>query len=199
MGAEAYPLYWPDGWKRTTAYRKKSAFKIAGFGKARDLLLAEAKRMGGASIVLSTNVSLRNDGLPYANQREPGDPGVAIYFFYKKKQMSFACDAYRTVRENAYAIAKTIEALRGIERWGASDMMERAFTGFTALPAAVPEKRHWREVLGLDPLDRLDPQDISYRYQQRAKARHPDVPGGSHEAMQELNAAREEALKAVRG
>ena len=124
--AEAFPLYWPEGWKRT-AYRRTSAFKIAAFGKARDLLLAEIKRMGGTSIVLSTNISLRNDGLPYAGQRNPDDPGVAVYFLYKKRQMSFACDAYRKVEENAYAIAKTIEALRGIERWGASDMMERAY------------------------------------------------------------------------
>jgi len=142
--AEAYPLYWPEGWKRTE-YRRGSAFKIAAFGKARDLLLAEIRRMGGSNIVLSTNISLRNDGLPYAGQRNPYDPGVAVYFLHKKRQMSFACDAYRKVEENAYAIAKTIEALRGIERWGASDMMERAFSGFKALSAAT--SRAWWDVL----------------------------------------------------
>ena len=89
--------------------------------------------MGGSGVILSTNIPLRNDGLPYANSREPNDPGVAVYFQHKKREMCFACDAFKTVRENAYSIGKTIEALRGIERWGASDMMERAFRGFAAL------------------------------------------------------------------
>ena len=31
-------------------------------------------------------------------------------------------------------LAKSIEAMRGIERWGPSQMMERTFTGFAALP-----------------------------------------------------------------
>jgi hypothetical protein len=68
--------------------------------------------MGGSGVILSTNIALRNDGLPYANSREPNDPGVAVYFRYGKREMCFACDAYTTVRENAYAIAKSIEALR---------------------------------------------------------------------------------------
>jgi hypothetical protein len=76
--------------------------------------------MGGTGVILSTNIPLRNDGLPYANSREPNDPGVAVYFRYQKRDLCFACDAYTSVRENAYAIAKTVEALRGIERWGAS-------------------------------------------------------------------------------
>ena len=188
--AEAYPLYWPEGWKRTS-YRKNSAFKIAAFGKARDFLLAEVRRMGGRSIVLSTNISLRNDGLPYAGQRNPDDPGVAVYFLYKQKQMSFACDAYRKVEENAYAIAKTIEALRGIERWGASDMMERAFRGFTALPADVPA-REWWDVLEVRREASRDVIDANYR--RLAHDRHPDL-GGSHEEMSQLNAARDAAYK----
>ena len=44
------------------------------------------------------------------------------------------------------AIAKTIEALRGINRWGTGDMMEAAFKGFSALPAPDTNKP-WREVL----------------------------------------------------
>lgn len=189
MSAQAFPLYWPEGWKRTT-YRKNSAFKIAHFGKARDLLLAEVRRMGGTSVVLSTNISLRNDGLPYANQRNPDDPGVAVYFLYKKKQMSFACDAYRKVEENAYAIAKTIEALRGIERWGASDMMERAFRGFAALGDGT--KKSWREVMGFEPNSHPSPGQIEDVFKLLARTHHPDA-GGSAERFREVVAAREEA------
>ena len=135
---EAFPLTWPQGWKRV-ARRTRSRFEVSGFGRARDFLLAEVKRMGGSGVILSTNIPLRPDGLPYANSREPNDPGVAVYFRYGKREMCFACDAFVSVRENAYSIGKTIEALRGIERWGASDMMERAFRGFAALAATSQE------------------------------------------------------------
>jgi hypothetical protein len=76
---EAYPLSWPDGWKRVP-YRTRSRFKVSGFGRTRDRLLTEIVRMGGSKVVLSTNIPLRNDGPPYANTREPSDPGVAVYF-----------------------------------------------------------------------------------------------------------------------
>ena len=191
---EAYPLTWPDGWKRV-ARRQRSRFEVSGFGKARDFLLAEVKRMGGSGVILSTNIPLRLDGLPYANSREPNDPGVAVYFRYGKREMCFACDAFVTVRENAYAIAKTVEALRGIERWGASDMMERAFRGFAALAATSHED--WTTVLecGAD----ADAYTICARYRTLARSAHPDVAGGSHEAMARLNQARESALAATGG
>lgn len=48
--------------------------------------------------------------------------------------MCFACEKWQDVYGNIYAIGKTIEALRGIERWGTGDMVEQAFTGFVALP-----------------------------------------------------------------
>jgi hypothetical protein len=188
---EAYPLTWPDGWKRVSR-RTRSRFEVSGFGKARDFLLAEIRRMGGSGVILSTNIALRNDGLPYANSREPQDPGVAVYFRYQKREMCFACDAYVTVRENAYAVAKTIEALRGIERWGASDMMERAFRGFAALAATSQED--WWEVL--ECLPDADSDTINSQYRARARAAHPDA-GGSHAGMSRLNAARDSALARV--
>lgn len=193
MSASAYPLHWPEGWKRATS-RHRSAFGIDGFGKARDFLLAEIRRLGGRNVVLSSNISLRLDGLPYANQREPDDPGIAVYFTYKNEQMCFACDRWRTVKENAYAIGKSIEAMRGIERWGSSQMMERTFTGFAALPEKA--SRRWRDVLGLDDSN-MTRAIIESQYRRLALQRHPDMQGGSHEAMAELNAARQQALDEV--
>lgn len=192
---EAFPLSWPDGWKRV-ARRTRSRFEVSGFGRARDFLLAEIRRMGGTGVILSTNIPLRLDGLPYANSREPNDPGVAVYFRYGKRDMCFACDAYVTVRENAYAVAKTIEALRGIERWGASDMMERAFRGFAALAATSESAEDWTTVLQCSADATVDTINVQYRA--RARAAHPDVAGGSHEMMARLNQARESALTAAR-
>lgn len=49
---------------------------------------------------------------------------------------SLACDVFREVRLNLHAIGLTVEAMRQMERCGASTMLERAFRGFqAALPA----------------------------------------------------------------
>lgn len=186
---ESFPLYWPEGWKRTASWnRSHSRFKT-GFASARDFVIAEIKRLGGTKVILSTNIRLRGDGLPYASEREPDDGGAAVYFVYKNAQMCFACDRYKTVKENLTAIGKTIEALRGMERWGASDMMERAFRGFTALPSMAG--RDWWDVLQV----RRDSsrETIESNYRSLAQIKHPDR-GGSHEAMTELNKARVAAL-----
>ncbi|MDH4163301.1 MAG: J domain-containing protein [Nitrospirota bacterium] len=191
---DAYPLQWPAGWKRTTSYqRRTSKFADKSFAVARDYLMAELKRFGATNIILSTN-----DGLPYSGYRQPDDTGVAVYFQKSqgwdkpKKSMVFACDQWRKIEENIYAIFKTIEALRGIERWGSSDLMERSFTGFTALPPAPPAKRDWWDVLGVPR--HSSKEHIKARYRELAAVNHPDF-GGSHEAMTLLNRAYEEAMR----
>lgn len=190
MSAEAYPLYWPEGWKRTLN-PELSRFKT-GFGAARVKLSAEIQRMGGTGVIISTNVPLRNDGMPRASAPEPRDAGVAVYFRYKGKDMVFACDKFRYSRENIYAIAMTIDALRGIERWGASDMMERAFSGFKALESSTG--REWWQVLNVSQNSSKEIIDASFRVMLRKC--HPDA-GGSHEAMTELNQARDKAMRYI--
>jgi hypothetical protein len=146
MSETAYPLQWPAGRPRTVYHRRETGKFDVSFARARDNIISEVKLLCGGRwgaephTVISTNVALRRDGLPLAGQRAPDDPGVAVYFVYKKRQMSFACDRWLKIEHNMQAIAKTIEALRGIARWGTGDMLEAAFTGFTALPP--PSTRH---------------------------------------------------------
>lgn len=183
---EAYPLKWPDNKTRTRS-RENARFKVS-FAKARDDLFDELERLGARSVVLSTNVELRGDGKPYANQKNPEDPGSAIYFQYKGKSMCFACDRWRKVEDNIQAVHHTIEALRGIARWGTGDMLQAAFDGFQALPPPCAEsKREWWNVLGVDRDASISAIEVSYRI--RAKDCHPDKDGGSHDQMAELNAA----------
>lgn len=192
--AEAFPLHWPEGWPRTKN-PQSSRFDVS-FVACRDGLFHEISRMGGRYPVLSTNVELRRDGLPYANQPTPADSGVAVYFERKGKQMVFACDRWRLVKDNIRAIQKTIEAMRGIERWGASDMLERAFSAFEALPAPGKATRTWREVLGFVPDFYPDQAEIESAYRAKAKRAHPDA-GGSAEQFNELQQARVDGLKAM--
>lgn len=154
----------------------------------------ELRRIGARYVVLSSNLTLRQDGLPYANQRQPEDPGVAVYFQWHGKQMTFACDRWSKVEDNVRAIGKTVEALRGIERWGASDMMERAFSAFEALPppGGVVTLSCW-DILGLEP--GADRAAIERAYRDQAKAAHPDR-GGTREEWDRLRDAYEQALAA---
>jgi hypothetical protein len=187
---EAYPLYWPEGQPRSSN-RVTSQFKT-GFGKARQFLMWEIGRMGGRQIILSTNVPLnKTDGLPRANFT-PSDPAVAVYFKRKGKDMAFACDKYHTVTENMQAIAKTIEALRGIERWGTSDMMERAYRGFTDLPEKATQA--WRYDLGFGEEQTVTPDDVQSAFRQLSHKYHPDK-GGDPEKWHGLCLARENALR----
>lgn len=202
MTAEAYPLQWPSGRKRTERWHRENAKFDVTFARARDNIVAEVTRLAGKypdpQIVISTNIALRRDGLPLAGQRQPEDPGVAVYFLYKKRAMSFACDRWHKIEHNMQAIAKTIEALRGIARWGTGDMLEAAFTGFTALPppsggpAASPAaQRTWRDVFGTGVRTRADLQEV---YRRLVGAYHPDR-GGDPAKMAELNAARDAAAR----
>jgi len=190
---EAFPLSWPRGWPRTKN-PSRSRFDVP-FTSARDGLMEQIRLLGGRLPVLSSDLELRRDGLPYANQREPADKGVAVYFEWKGQPRVFACDRWDRIKDNIRALEKTIEAIRGIERWGASDMLERAFTGFTALPSPGA-KRSWREVLGFERASNPDREGIELAFRSKAKRAHPDA-GGSTEAMAELNAARAEALQEV--
>lgn len=187
--AEAFPLYWPEGWPRARS-RHNSPFR-QGFGQAREFLFAEIRRMGGQRVVLSTNVPLRNDGLPRANMPNPSDPGAAAYFRYKTHDLVFACDRWRLCTDNVYAIAKTIEAMRGIERWGASELLERAFTGFKALPEKGSQS--WRSILGIPQEHLVNRQVIEDRFRELAKRLHTDIAGDTpenREKFQQLLEAR---------
>lgn len=186
MTAEAYPLAWPAGWK-LTRYPRRSRFRVT-FGAARDELVREIKRLRGSYIVLSTNVPLRRDGLPYASFREPEKPGVAVYFMRDGRQMVFACDKWDRVQDNIRAISKTIAAIRGMEAWGASEMMERTFKAFEELPAP---KTCW-DILNVKPGS--SPEDITRAYHTAAMKAHPDH-GGNGVEMMAINNARDECVR----
>lgn len=196
---EAYPLYWPEGRPRTSQWSREASRFETGFARARDAVLRELELLIGrhsfkaAGVIISTNIALRRDGLPLANQRQPDDVGVAVYFTYRKRQMCLACDRWKKIEDNMWAIAKTIDALRGIARWGTGDMMEAAFRGFAALPAPGASE-HWRDVLGFGANEPVTLATVKEMYRRHAHLAHPDK-GGTHEKMSRVNRAWTEAQK----
>jgi hypothetical protein len=204
--ASAYPLGWPDGWPRTPPDQRKTSNPFTGmtFDRARRLIVRELKSLNATDPVLSMNVPLRGDGEPRADaaRYRVDDPGVAIYFTLKGKQMTMAQDRYWDIHANLRSLGLAIEAMRQLERHGGGTMMERAFAGFAALPppGGAVFKRPWWQVLGYsnDAEDRrlLSVEEVTARYRTLVKQRHPDN-GGSAEAFTELTEARDEAVRAL--
>lgn len=203
-----YPLQWPVGWKRTAEHRRESGrFTTKRYSnrqepvtvsEAVDRLLAELQRMAIAErdVIISTNVEPTLSGRPRSGERKPQDPGAAVYWRDMGKDRCMAIDRYTEVAQNIAALAATIEAMRAIERHGGAAILDRAFTGFTALPPPIVAgmKRPWREVLGFPPEATVNVDMLSARYRARASQEHPDK-GGDPVKMAELNAARDEALQ----
>ncbi len=196
-----FPLQWPEGWKRTQGHRRKDAqFKTHG----RDLtvtdgverVLGELERLSVRQddVIVSTNVRTRLDGLPRSGEPKPSDPGVCVYWQKNDKEpmRCMAVDQYTEVADNLAAIAATLAAMRAIERHGGAAILDRAFTGFTALPPPTAGRRDWWTVLGLQ--QSATPHQIEQAHRELRSRWHPDRPGGDEARMAEINAARDQAL-----
>lgn len=197
----AFPLSWPDGMPRTRN-PKRSPFGDRTLEAALSVLDGELRRMKASHVLRSSNLPLRRDGLPYSTAVPGRDHGFAVYFRRRDQAHVIACDTYNNIRDNVYAIAKTIENLRAIERYGSASLADQAFSAFRALPSAGdagPKVRHWREILGV-PAD-LDREGqlllAEVRYKRAVRDAHPDR-GGDTDTMEELNGAIARAREELR-
>jgi hypothetical protein len=106
----------------------------------------------------------------------------------------FACDKYDVVRDNFTAIAKTLEALRGIERWGAGELMDRAYSGFAQLPAKASEGEDCWMVLLIPPMS----DERTIRLSHRDLIRNLHATGADSDSFARVNIARDNALAALK-
>lgn len=200
--ADAYPLAWPVGWKRS-AYRtgakfstsKNSADKLKKKLTIRDgqrRVLDELGRMNVDLASVTISMSIKPHLLD-GQGSNAGDPGVAVYWTQKKQPRVMAVDRYHTIADNLAALAATLEAMRAIERHGGAVVMDRAFEGFAALPAPTP-KREWWDVLGVRSDASME--QIKEAWRIGVAKCHPDKPGGSHDAVAAINTARDAGLAA---
>jgi len=208
---QRYPLTWPAGWARTLSGRKAANFskrktthhrndttgatwtkthtESLTIGDGLERLEGELKRLGARDVIISSNLRLRQDGFPLANQAAMlADPGIAVYFTIGGKKTVLACDRWRSAADNMAAIAGHIDAIRMQQRYGVGTL-EQAFAGFAQLPAPVAVDP-W-PVLGISPT--RDRDEIERAYHKWARTLHPDA-GGNPDAMAQLNIARDAAL-----
>ena len=187
----ASPLSWPLARKRTPASERKRAPFGTRAGQrwgTRGLTVHEATRrvldqldgytrvgrpyrVPSDTIVISTNLALRLDGLPRSNQKAPEDPGVAVYFELDGQPVCLPCDTYTTVPGNLAAVAGHIEADRRQERYGVGTVADR-FASFLALPEQGTATG-WRDRLGVGVSATV--AEVRAAYKARMHAAHPDT------------------------
>lgn len=203
VGVTPFPLYWPVGWKRTNAGLRR----WSNFGKSRKAMaftvysevqnvLAELDRLGARNAVISSNLRLRQDGIPASNQGRPNDPGIAVWFELRDEQGHWhvlACDCWLKPEENLRAIAKHIDALRGQERWGVGSLAQ-AFRGYQALPETAGGMPWWT-TLGVHQDATQD--EIRTAFRKKAHEAHPDK-GGDRAKWDELQEAYRQATSVVK-
>lgn len=198
----SYPLTWPRQVPRSTT-RAWGSFDATPGSVLKELLAAIDRLSLGTrsrphtirhSVIISSNARLNRDGSTNAADldRNLDDPGAAVYFPIDGVTTCIAIDRYDRIWKNLRAVQRTLEAFHLIQRHGGSGLLKQAFTGFMALPAPgdVQARTCW-EVLGIASTKSKASIDEAWR--ERAKACHPDRPGGSHDAMSELNTARDQA------
>lgn len=190
---DAYPLQWPAGWPRSAA-PQRSQFGDFTFERMRREVLRELGLLKATDVIISSNLKLRQDGFPYSGQRQPDDVGIAVYFKLNGEDQCIPCDKWHRIEDNLRAVVKTIEALRGVERWGAKEMVNAAFRGFKALPESVIvtpyTARPWHEVLEVSPT--ASREVVRAAYKQHLLKHHPDH-GGTQAGFEEVQRAYRES------
>ena len=184
---QAFPLQWPDFIPRSTR-RETGQFKTslpAALENVRRSLRLFGSDSGKptSAVVLSSNVTLGHE--------KPADPGIAVWFKWDGEQRCIPVDRYASPAANLQAIHHILEARRVELRHGTLALVRASMRGFQAL--AAPGRTPWWEVLGLAATASSEEIEIAFR--RLARERHPDIAGGSHELMADLNRARDEGVR----
>lgn len=208
------PLTWPESWPRVLPMRRQRARFDTGLAISIKEIQDSLRLMAAKQIRVTSDLPVKSNGMPYATPKEPEDPGVAVWWVnIAGQERVIACDRWDSVRDNMQAINASLKALRGLERWGASEIVKRAFAGFAALPAGSGEDvnaapvprpaRPWRDVLGVKGgwLNSAPPEAVlayaKTRHRDLMREAHPDV-GGSTDMALELNTALDAAENELR-
>lgn len=129
------PVVWP-GKATPTWQRKRPQFKTV-WSRALNLLAREVGMLRGKNVQIAVDVEdrhLRQDGALRADAR-PRTPSVVVSFDVSSGRLAFPCDTYTFWQENVDAIARALEALRMVDRYGVQQ--GKQYTGFKAIPAST--------------------------------------------------------------
>lgn len=144
--------------------------------------------------------AFRLDGRPYANAKAE-HPGIMFSIDSRHGHLSYPCDTFTSWQDNLRAVAKALEALRMVDRYGVTKRGEQ-YRGFLAIEATAAPSGFTSAEVALEWL--ADAANVSRMGEPRAilrlakRAAHPDMPFGDAVTFQRVSLAeaklREEGL-----
>lgn len=183
----------------------------ASWSKILSTLERELRQLRAAEVVMRLDVQqyqLRNDGGIKSNA-SPASSAVMIEFLAEKFQpairLVYKCDVFRDWQSNVYAIAKSLEALRLVDRYEVTTAGEQ-YAGFKALPATSSTTLSTRAAADIIEKYSSYPAEAVERHVDDAKAAvrvaihktHPDRNNGQRADYDRVDAARR-VLSSVHG
>lgn len=196
-----------NSWKRPASKRKPSLFK-SNWNATLTLLEREITALKGTDVTIEVEVlpaSIRADGTGLkANQRPASDAVVVSFETKNRGTFTWQADEYTKPnygsgegwRHNVHAVAKTLEALRAVERYGL--VSGQQYEGLAALPAGrgaaashlTTEQAYdvLASVLELRDIADLDIEDSMLVRRAKAAA-HPDRHGGDRALWDQVEQA----------
>jgi hypothetical protein len=200
LNATFRPLdQWPG--VRTTGGRRDATFR-ATYLQTLDLLEHELSKLRAKEIIIQveglTSDDVRNDGRPRAAgwKNGYGGPSVIVSFESPKGAISMPCDKFRDWQDNLRAIAKSLEALRMVDRYGVTRGNEQ-YRGWAKLEAPKNGKMTRAEAIAFlaslhrtpsPDIARLDTESLRSICRTAKIENHPDR-GGSHEIFVKIGQA----------
>lgn len=135
---------WPDGmtvapireWPGALTVRRQRSNFSASWSATLSLLTSELRHLGAKDRELLVAIrpeDFRLDGKPRANAKQE-HPGVILSFDAKVGHLSYAVDTFDRWQDNVRGIAKSLEALRMVDRYGVTKHGEQ-YRGFLAIEA----------------------------------------------------------------
>lgn len=181
-------------WPRKPTTARKNAPYRAGYKATLDLLDKELRAVQAKDVVIEAFFKpsqIRNDGWPRSDAR-PTQPGVVLRFHSKDGPIVMPSDKFSHWEDNLRAIGLTLEALRAVERHGATYDGQQ-YTGWKQLSSSAdedPVKQAARLLLEKAKLSGpLRKEEFTTVWRQAAANTHPDR-GGSAEAFNAVTSAR---------
>lgn len=128
MCANESNLDWPTGFARTKSTEREPyphTFRVEIRQAFKNILDELHKRDVYDVRIESSAPHLKdNPNLPYANA-DPDDPGVVAYFTQNGTEYAVPCDRWDSLRDNAQAIAKYLNAKRALDRYGVETVEDK--------------------------------------------------------------------------
>lgn len=112
---------------------------------------------------------------------------ASVSFYFQGRNMKYSYGLLPRFADNLYIVDKIVEIMvdKFLDKEITIDQFSREFSEDDDLGDQLSKAR---EILGVDPSE-VDFSVINKAYKKLARTHHPDMPNGSHEKFQEINAA----------